>query len=253
MAKRTAKKPDNTTKGQMSLSGHLRELRRRVAVCVIALVAAVLAGLRYAPDLVNRLLNIGRSYGYTFVYIAPQELLMQYVSMSLLAGLIVTIPVLLYEIWAFARPGLEKSENAMFLMAMAFGIVFFCTGVTFAYKILLPFMLYFLSSLGNGSDISAAITVENYTGFLMTVFMILGLVFELPVVSVLLTWMGFLKAGWMRKGRRVVLVLIFVMAALITPPDMVSQIMVAVPMIGLYELSIVLCALCQKFAKKKSE
>jgi sec-independent protein translocase protein TatC len=86
----------------------------------------------------------------------------------------------------------------------------------------------------------------------MTIFLIFGIVFELPVVSVLLTQMGLLKPEWMKKGTRVVIVVIFVVAALITPPDIVSQIMVAIPMIGLYELSILLCTICQKLRGAKA-
>jgi sec-independent protein translocase protein TatC len=129
---------------------------------------------------------------------------------------------------------------------MIFGLICFCIGVYFAYRIMLPFMLHFLISLSTGSGVTASISVQNYMTFLMTLFLIFGIVFELPVVSVLLTQMGLLKVEWMKKGRRVVIVVIFVIAALITPPDIVSQIMVAIPMIALYELSIILCTICQK-------
>lgn len=247
--KRTEPSPD----GQMSLSGHLRELRNRILVCVVVLVAAVLLGLRYAPQLVELLLSMGRAYGYSYVYIAPQELLMQYLSMSLLAGAVVTLPVLLYEVWAFARPGFQEGENGLFLLAMVMGLVFFCLGVLFAYKILMPFMLYFLSSLGAGSEIAPAITVANYISFLLTVFVLLGVVFELPVLSVVLTWMGLMRPDWMRKGRRPMIVAIFVVAAIITPPEVVSQVMVAVPMLGLYELSIFLSSICWRLRGKKKK
>jgi sec-independent protein translocase protein TatC len=118
---------------------------------------------------------------------------------------------------------------------------------------MLPFMLYFLIDISNGSDISASISVQNYISFLLTIFMIFGVVFELPVVSVLLTQLGLLKVEWMKKGRRVVIVVIFFLAAVITPPDIVSQIMVGIPMIGLYELSIIICTFLNKFRKKHSD
>ena len=89
-------------------------------------------------------------------------------------------------------------------------------------------------------DVAASISIQSYVSFLLTVFVIFGLVFELPVVSVLLTGLGLVKAEWLVKGRKVMVVLIFVLAAIITPPDIVSQIMVAIPMLGLYELSIAL-------------
>jgi sec-independent protein translocase protein TatC len=239
------KKPENAEK-EMTLSGHLRELRNRVLVCLILLFAAIVVVLNYAPQLVGLLLDIGEQYGYSFIYISPQELLIQYFSVSLILGVCVTLPMIFYQIWAFIRPGLKKNENLFFLLAMIFGLICFCIGVYFAYRIMLPFMLHFLISLSTGSGVTASISVQNYMTFLMTLFLIFGIVFELPVVSVLLTQMGLLKVEWMKKGTRVVIVVIFVIAALITPPDIVSQVMVAIPMIALYELSIILCTICQK-------
>ncbi len=239
--------PGNETRDrEMPLSEHLRELRNRLFVCLAVLLAATLAGLRFAPRIVELLLDIGRNYRYRFVYIAPQELLLQYVSTALICGLCAALPVLFYETWAFVQPGLRRQEKALFLFAMVFGVLCFGGGVYFAFKIMLPFMLYFLISLSGGSSASASISVQSYISFLTTVFLIFGVVFELPVVSVLLSRLGILKVRWMRKGRRVMIVAIFFVAALITPPDVVSQIMVAVPMLALYELSILLCTLSQK-------
>ena len=253
--KNSRKKAENRDK-EMSLSEHLCEMRNRLLVCAALLVVSLLAGLHFAPELVDLLLDIGRACGYRFVYIAPQELLMQYFSTALLLGLCVTLPVFFYESWAFVRPGLRKNESLIFLFAMIFGLLCFGLGVYFAYRIMLPFMLYFLSSVGGGSGVSASVSVQSYMSFLMTVFVVFGIVFELPVLSILLTQMGLLRVQWMRKGRRVVIVAIFVAAALITPPDVVSQIMVAIPMMALYELSILLCTLVQKLrdrAEKKKE
>lgn len=238
------KKQDNPDK-EMSLSGHLRELRNRLLVCVVLLFAAILAGLNQAPRFVGLLLEIGKEYHYRFIYISPQELLLQYFFVALVAGICVTLPVTVYQIWAFIRPGLKKGENLVFLFAIVFGMACFAAGIYFAYRIMLPFMLEFLISLSSGSGVTASISVQNYIHFLMTIFIVFGLVFELPVVSILLTQMGFLKVQWMKKGRRVVIVVIFFVAAVITPPDVVSQVMVVIPMMALYELSILLCTVCQ--------
>ncbi len=234
----------------MSLSGHLRELRNRLLVCFIVLAAAVIISLNQAPRLVSLLLDIGRDYNYHFVYISPQELLLQYFSISLTAGICITLPVAVYQVWAFVRPGLKKEENLFFLSALVFGLACFCAGVYFACRVMLPFMLDFLITLSRGSGVSAAISVQNYIHFLMTIFIVFGAVFELPVVSILLTQMGFVKVQWMKKGRRVIVVVIFFVAAVITPPDVVSQVMVAVPMMLLYELSIILCTFFQKMKER---
>lgn len=237
----------------MTLSGHLRELRNRLIICLACLVLSFLVGLHFAPDIVTFLTDLGKVHGYTYVYIAPQELLMQYFSVALLVGVCITLPLILYHIWAFIQPGLKKNENVLFMSALIFGLICFVVGIIFAYKIMLPFMLYFLIDISKGSGITASISVQNYLTFLLTIFLIFGIVFELPVVSVLLTQMGLLKVKWMRKGRRFIIVLIFFVAAIITPPDIVSQIMVAIPMIGLYELSILISALLLRLRRKKGD
>lgn len=230
----------------MSLAGHLREMRNRILVCLVLFVVSAAGSLAYAKELVTFLLSMGRDYGYRFVYIAPQELLMQYFAVSLIAGVCVTLPMLFYQAWAFLRPGLKKRENLFFVLTMIFGLFCFGAGIYFAYRIMLPFMLNFLISLSGGSGVSAMVSVQNYITFLLTVFMVFGAVFELPVVSVLLTQLGFLKVEWMKKGRKVMIVLIFFVAAVITPPDVVSQVLVAVPIVILYELSIFLCRICER-------
>lgn len=239
------KNPEKT----MTLSEHLKELRNRIFVCLLVLAAGTLAGIRLAPALVRFLLDMGERYSYHFVYLSPQELLMQYFSVAFLMAFCVTLPVILYELWAFISPGLRKNENLFFILAMVFGLICFCGGVYFAFRVMLPFMLSFLISLSSGSGVEAAVSVQNYISFLMTIFVIFGAVFELPVLSVILTQMRLLKVEWMKKGRKLIIVVIFFIAAVITPPDVVSQVMVAVPMMILYEISIILCGVFMKFRK----
>lgn len=235
----------------MELSGHLRELRNRILVCVITLLIVMAVALSFAPQIVEQLLGLGRVYGYTFIYISPQELLLQYFSVSIVAGVIVALPVLFYEVWAFIRPGLKSGENGFFLFAMIFGLACFCVGVAFAYKIMLPFMLRFLYSLNGSSDITASISVGNYLTFLMTIFLVFGVVFELPMVSVLLSQMGLMRPEWLKKVRKPAIVAIFLLSAVVTPPDVISQIMVALPVLVLYQLSIFLSAMILRMRQEK--
>ena len=247
-------KEKKTSKGKdMALTGHLKELRNRLVICIVFLIVAFLVCLFYAGDLVKLLTDIGEAYGYRYVFIAPQELLMQYFSVALIGSLCVTLPIILYQLWAFIRPGLKKKENLFFVLAVLFGLAFFAVGVYFAYRIMLPFMLEFLIKVNAGTTITATISVQNYISFLLTIFLIFGAVFELPVLSVLLTQLRLIKVEWMKKARRVVIVVMFLLAAIITPPDVVSQIMVAFPMIGLYELSILICSILMKLTRRKKK
>lgn len=243
----------NTSEKNMTLSGHLRELRNRIVICLICFIVSFLVGLHFAPNIVEMLTAMGEVYGYVYVFIAPQELLMQYFSVALLAALCIMFPLIAYHIWAFVRPGLRKNENILFLSALFCGLICFIIGIFFAYKIMMPFMLYFLIHLSEGSEITASISVQSYLTFVFSIFIIFGLIFELPVLSAILTQLGFLKTKWMKKGRKLIIVLIFLIAAIVTPPDVVSQIMVAIPMIGLYELSIILCTFLEKIKKKHRE
>ncbi len=225
--KKKAKEPVSPD-GSMSLSGHLRELRNRILICVILLVVVFGVCLSFAPRLVTLLTDMGRRYDYVYVYIAPQELFLVYMNVALVGAVVVCFPVLAYQVYAFCSPGLSGKERGYISGALIAGGLCFLVGVAFAYFISLPFMLRFL-------------------------IVIFGLVFELPVVSVLLTGLGLVKAEWLVKGRKVMIVIIFVLAAIITPPDIVSQIMVAVPMLGLYEISIALSRVVGRARKSAAE
>lgn len=238
------------TGGAMPLSGHLKELRNRVVVCVVVLAAGFLGCLTYAPTLVTLLTDLGSVYGYEYIFIAPQELLMVYFSIALLGAVVLSSPVLAWQIYAFCLPGLKRLERLAMLGALTAGALFFCLGVVFAWYITVPFTLRFLIGFTADVSISAAISIQEYIHFLLSLFLVFGAVFELPVVSVLLTVLGLLKPQWLVKGRRVMIVLIFFIAAVITPPDVVSQVMVAVPMLALYEISILLSRLCMRLKKR---
>ena len=233
MKKSKAEKAASNSDGSMSLSGHLRELRNRILVVVILLLAAFTACLSFSPDFITFLTDMGAKY----------ELLLVYLNTALVGALVICFPVVAYEVYAFCSPGLTKRERTFFIGSLLAGTVFFVIGVAFARYISLPFVLRFLIQFTGEVDVAASISIQQYIGFLLTIFVVFGLVFELPVVSVLLTGLGLIRAEWLKKGRKVMIVVIFLLAAIITPPDVVSQVMVALPMILLYELSIALSSL----------
>ena len=233
-----SKSAKSAPSGEMPLTGHLKELRNRIIVCVLSLVAGILICLNFASRIITLLTDMGAPYGYHFVYLAPQELLLVYFQVAFIGGLAIVIPIIAYEVYAFCSPALERKGKRTFLLSMLFGAVCFLIGVAFAYFIVLPFMLGFLVKFSAGMDITNNISIGEYVNFLMTVFIIFGIIFEMPIICVVLTGTGILKPEWMAKSRRYMIVVIFAVAAIITPPDVVSQIMVAVPMIGLFELSI---------------
>lgn len=237
----------------MSLTDHLRELRNRVMVCLGVLLVGFIVFLGYAEEIVDLLTQMGIDNGYQFVYLSPQELMIQHLGVAGVCAIVISIPVLAYQVYAFMAPGLKKHENQFFMVAMIMGIICFVIGVLFAHKISMPFMLRFLYAFNTTDYIIASISIESYLSFVMTVYIIFGIVFEIPVISGLLTQFGLMKPEWLEKGRSIAIVGVFLVAAIITPPDIVSQIMVAIPMIFLYQISIVICKFLYKFKKKKED
>jgi len=241
------------TGGSMPLTGHLKEMRNRIAVVLVAFVAFNVVLITRAQVLVGFLTDMGAAYGYKFIYISPSELLLQQFKAAITASFILCIPLILYEIFAFMKPGLTRKEKSGIRFGLIFGVVFFAAGAFFAYKIVLPFMLQFLIKQGQGTDYVASVSIANYISFLLLIFTIFGFIFEMPLVSVILSRLGILTPKIMRKIRGGAIIVIFIVAAIITPPDIFSQVMVAVPMVLLYELSIGLCILFQKRKKAAEE
>ena len=241
--------------GSMTLTGHLKELRNRLIVCAVVFVVATLVFIANAAPLVDLLTSIAENgeggYFFTFVSVAPQERLMQYFRLAIVASVVITLPVALYNIYAFAKPGLKKSESFFFKLVLLVGLAMFCVGVVFAYKLMLPFMMRFLSvGIGGTEYIEATTSIESYVSLCLTMFVIFGCVFEMPLVTIVLSKMGILSPALLKKARGVAIVLIFFVAAVVTPPDVVSQCMVAGPMVLLYFISIFLSGI---FYKPKSD
>ena len=175
---------------------------------------------------------------------------MQQFRVAVVGALVIASPVILYELYAFARPGLTKSESGILRIALLFGLFFFCLGLLFAYFIALPFMLNFLISLQYDQalqeSIKASISIASYLDFVLLMFIIFGCMFEMPLISVVLSRLGLLTPKMMNSLRPYAIIVIFIVAAIVTPPDVASQIMVAVPMILLYLLSTLLCKIFYK-------
>ncbi len=236
--------------GTMTLTGHLKELKNRIIVCLVVALVGFLVMFSQASTIVDNLTAMGAESNYTFVYLAPPELFMQFFKIGGVGAIVVALPVILYEIYAFSSPGLTRGEKFTFLFAMIGGLVFFILGIIFAYKISLPFMLNFFVTVNTTAAVTASISIAEYLSFILTIFLIFGCVFELPIVTVILTQLGIINPQIMIKVRPFAIVIMFVLGALITPPDVVSQCLVAVPMIILYEFSILLCRI---FSKRKKE
>lgn len=237
--------------GDMSLVGHLTEIRNRIAICVFALVAAFFACFACIKPLANRVLKMGLEGGFQYVYLTPSELLTSYLKLSLIMSVVIVSPVLIYQIWAFAAPALTRREKKAIRPALAGGMIFFFMGAAFSYLVALPFMIQFLVNYNQSEFIGSAVSVASYLDFMLGMILTFGIVFEEPMLAFVLSSLGILSPELLRKIRQYAIPVIFVIAAIITPPDAVSQLMIAFPMIALYELSIVISSVVCKRRRQR--
>jgi sec-independent protein translocase protein TatC len=166
---------------------------------------------------------------------------------ALIIGVILSIPVILYQIWAFVAPGLHDTEKKYIWPLIFFAMVSFLIGGAFAYFIIVPYTLDFFLGLAP-VNVANNIAIDFYFGFLLRLILVFGVVFELPVLSVVLSKLGLISPAFLRKYRRHAIVLFFVFAAVLTPPDPTTQVLLAIPLVLLYEVTIFISYI---FAKKR--
>lgn len=238
----------------MGIIDHLSEFRKRLITVFVVFTIVTLVSFNFSNDIVLLLIDSAKKLGYQLVYLAPGELFSQYIRLSITCGVVISSPVILFQIWAFIQPGLKKGEKAVVFFSLFAGLVCFLIGAFFAYYIAVPMMLNFFINVDQERTVMATISIQNFLNFIMTTLITFGIVFEMPVVTVLLSQLGLIKPMWLTKSRRVVIVIIFIIGAIITPPDVISQILVSVPMLILFEISILLCKIIyRKRIKREAE
>ena len=237
--------------GNMSLVGHLKEIRNRIALVAVALIVAFVVCFTFIKPLATKLLEMGQKFGFQYVYLSPSELITSYFKLSLILAVVIISPLLLAQIWGFLAPALTKREKKAIGPAFAGGLVFFFIGAVFSYLNAIPFMIQFLINYSKSDMIASAISVASYLDFMVGMVLTFGLVFEMPMLAFVLSNLGILTPEILKKLRSYAVVLIFIVAAVITPPDVVSQFMIAVPMLGLYELSIAISAVISRRRAKR--
>lgn len=232
----------------MKLLDHLGELRRRLAVAIgVNLVAAVIL-FQYAAVIMEYLFAINP--GMELVYISPQELLLVYIQLAFLAAIVLCSPVTIYEIWAFVSKGLYRHERGAVILSLVSGLACFVAGAIFCYLVVLPVTLQFFVRIST-EEVTAMISVQNYANFINKMLLAFGVVFEMPVLVFLFSKLGYLHPESIRDKRGILVVLVFVFAAIITPPDVVSQMMLAGPMLLLMQLSYWICCGVEKGRKRR--
>jgi sec-independent protein translocase protein TatC len=222
----------------MTLTGHIVELRNRLLIAAFSLVPGSIVGFVFSDRIVH-VLKAPLPTNQPLVALGLTEPFMIQLQVAVTAGAILAMPVILYEFWAFVSPGLSPSERASARPWVPMAILFFAVGVGVAYFIL-PYAAGFLYGFQT-PDITLMLTADAYFGFVTTLFLAFGLVMEFPIFLVLLSKLGIVTSKRLGSSRRMAVLFIVIFSAVITPgADLVSPVVMAVVMYGLYEASIVM-------------
>jgi len=228
---------------EMSVVEHLSELRRRLIISVLAVFLGSAGCFAFVATI--RTLFTLPAGSVQLVYLTPPEVLMTDIKVAFTAGILVASPVVLYQIWAFVVPGLKPGEKRLILPVVVASLVFFLLGVVFSYFVVLPFTLRFFLGFET-PGLAAMFSYSRYVSFAMVIIFSFGLVFQMPLVILLLGKLGMVTSKGLRRTRKFAILVVFIVAAVLTPPDVISQVLMAGPMIVLYELSIALLRLSRR-------
>jgi len=234
----------------MSFLDHLEELRSRLLKSLIALAVGFGVAWGYHEEIFHFMVTPLKQADPKLELIAttPTEAIMLYMKMSFFVGIFIAAPFLLYQIWAFISPGLYAHEKGYAIPFVMFGTAFFITGAAFGHYYLFPVTLKFLGEFG-GQDIKFLPRITEYYDFYSWFLLALGIVFQVPVIIFVLARIGIVTAGFLLRQFKWAVLLAFIVAAVVTPtPDMVTQTLLALPMIALYLLGVAVAFL---FGKKR--
>ncbi len=227
---------------KMTLMQHFTELRRRILWCALIFVCAFCFGWIVSPYvelfLTQPLLSVWDDAA--LLYTGISDGLMIQFSLATLIALIITVPFLLWHIWAYVAPGLHKNEKQFLIPIFLLSPILFVCGAAFAFYILFPTVFKFFLELNETAYVPTVFlpAVTGYLAFSVGMLKVFGIAFQLPLILVGLNRVGVLSKNTVIKSRRYVIIGVFVLAAMLTPPDIVSQVLLAIPMLLLFEVSI---------------
>jgi sec-independent protein translocase protein TatC len=219
---------------EMTLVGHLSELRQRIVWSVVALVVGTLGSYYYIEELMRFVTApAGKLY-----FMAPAEGFFAYLKLAVFSGFMVSLPVILWQVWLFVSPALTGKEKKWALIMVPGSTILFFTGVAFGYLVVWPSAVKFFLGFGSES-LQPMLSLGQYLSFLLSFILPFGIIFNLPLALLVLAKLGIISSKFLAKQRRVMIVVAFIVGGIITPtPDIFSQTMMAIPILVLYEASI---------------
>ena len=234
-------KPDVQT--EQPLRDHLQEFRKRLIICLVVVAIAALACYNYVDDIIALLSGpAGKLY-----FMNPSEVFFTYMEIALYAGILFTLPVLLYEVWAFVAPALWPEERRAVLVILPTAVILFYVGLIFAYYLVIPAAVIFFMGFAT-QTLQPMFSLESYLSFILALTLPFGFIFELPLIVVFLAKIGLVTGDFLKGKRKILIVIAFIFAAVVSPTtDIFTQTMIAVPLIVLYEISLfIVCKVMHK-------
>lgn len=234
-------------KNELTVYEHLVEMRKRLIYVIAFFTLAMIGSFFLAEPLIVYLQHTDEAAKLdlnAFRLTDPLKIYMQFI---FVIACVLTAPFILYQLWAFISPGLYEREKKVTLSYIPISVILFLAGISFSYFILFPFVIRFMGQLGGRMEINPVIGINEYFQFLFQITLPFGLLFQLPVIILFLTRLGIITPIFLSKVRKYAYFILLVIAALITPPDILSHMMVTLPLFLLYEISIWI----SKFAYRK--
>lgn len=229
--------------GTMPVLDHLSELRLRLMISAGALIVA--AGICFSYiELIRSILT--RPLGdLTLIYLSPPEAFMANLKLALFSGFIVALPVILYELTAYVFPGLVRNEKKFFIAVLVGIIVLFSGGAIFAYYVVFPYTISFFLQFAD-AQLEPQLTISEYISFVISFHVAFGAVFQLPLFTWTLGKIGLITTDFLRRYRKIALLIMLSISAVITPPDIISQAVMIVPLMLLYEVGIIMVRISER-------
>lgn len=233
----------------MSFLDHLEELRWRLVKSILAVFVFAIVVFFFINPIIRFLIHpaISLSEPLKLQVLKVQSMFVIQIMVAVAAGLILAIPVLVYQMWQFIGPGLKQNEKKYAIPVILATFLNFLLGAAFAYYLVLPVALQFLLGINFPAEVVPNVALDQYISFAMMLMMGMGTVFELPVLALILTRFRLINYRMLRRVQRYAIVIIFIISAFLTPPDPFSQILMAMPILALYEISVWI----SKFAEPK--
>lgn len=223
-----------------NLLDHLEYARLRIIRALLYYLGASVIGYIVSPSVIAMLAQdtVG-----TLVFLSPAEAFFSRLKLSFALGLVIGLPFILYQVWGLAEPALSPRHKRAVWILLPVAYALFLAGIVFAFVTVLPFALDFL--LGFGAGLSQEISIAHFISFVISFVLPFGLVFQVPIVVIFLARIGVLRPGVLKANRKYVVLVAFIVATVLTPPDVVSQIMLALPLLALYEVSVLIATIVQ--------